>query len=144
MYQWRKFEFFEEKYAGKCLVPDEVAGKIECCTSGRGKIAVGCEDGTVSLLDRGFKFSYGFQAHTSSVLFLQQLKVSFFHPSLSITSYYSSFTPNCSDIYAIVPILSHFVHEFINLEHNPFARTFFRFSCTKRKQISERRYEIGL
>ncbi|CAI9266352.1 unnamed protein product [Lactuca saligna] len=74
MYQWRKFEFFEEKYAGKCLVPDEVAGKIECCSSGRGKIAVGCEDGTVSLLDRGFKFSYGFQAHTSSVLFIQQLK----------------------------------------------------------------------
>lgn len=74
MYQWRKFEFFEEKYAGKCLVPDEVAGKIECCSSGRGKIVVGCEDGTVSLLDRGFKFSYGFQAHTSSVLFLQQLK----------------------------------------------------------------------
>ncbi|KAJ9551538.1 hypothetical protein OSB04_015583 [Centaurea solstitialis] len=74
MYQWRKFEFFEEKYAGKCLVPDEVAGKIECCSSGRGKIVVGCEDGTVSLLDRGFKFSYGFQAHTASVLFLQQLK----------------------------------------------------------------------
>ncbi|KAI3755658.1 hypothetical protein L1987_55463 [Smallanthus sonchifolius] len=74
MYQWRKFEFFEEKYAGKRLVPDEVAGRIECCSSGRGKIAVGCEDGTVSLLDRGFKFSYGFQAHTSSVLFLQQLK----------------------------------------------------------------------
>ncbi|MFS7921846.1 putative transcription factor C2H2 family [Helianthus anomalus] len=74
MYQWRKFEFFEEKYAGKGLVPEEVAGRIECCSSGRGKIAVGCEDGTVSLLDRGFKFSYGFQAHTSSVLFLQQLK----------------------------------------------------------------------
>ncbi|CAH1444484.1 unnamed protein product [Lactuca virosa] len=35
MYQWRKFEFFEEKYAGKI---------------------------------------YGFQAHTSSVLFIQQLK----------------------------------------------------------------------
>ncbi|KAI3755662.1 hypothetical protein L1987_55467 [Smallanthus sonchifolius] len=74
MYQWRKFEFFEEKYAGKRLVPDEVTGRIECCSSGRGKISVGCEDGTVSLLDRGFKFSYGFQAHTSSVLFLQQLK----------------------------------------------------------------------
>ncbi|KAK9077398.1 hypothetical protein SSX86_005735 [Deinandra increscens subsp. villosa] len=74
MYQWRKFEFFEEKYAGKRLVPEEVSGRIECCSSGRGKIAVGCEDGTVSLLDRGFKFSYGFQAHTSSVLFLQQLK----------------------------------------------------------------------
>ncbi|KAD4179043.1 hypothetical protein E3N88_27634 [Mikania micrantha] len=74
MYQWRKFEFFEEKYAGKRLVPDEVAGRIECCSSGRGKIVVGCEDGTVSLLDRGFKFSYGFQAHTSSVLFLQMLK----------------------------------------------------------------------
>nr|XP_043629208.1 vacuolar protein-sorting-associated protein 11 homolog [Erigeron canadensis] len=74
MYQWRKFEFFEEKYAGKSVGSDEVTGKIECCCSGRGKVAVGCEDGSVSLLDRGFKFSYGFQAHTSSVFFLQQLK----------------------------------------------------------------------
>ncbi|XP_059661201.1 vacuolar protein-sorting-associated protein 11 homolog [Cornus florida] len=74
MYQWRKFEFFEEKYAGKCSVPDDVTGKIECCSSGRGKIVVGCDDGNVSLLDRGLKFNYGFQAHSSSVLFLQQLK----------------------------------------------------------------------
>ncbi|XP_010244136.1 PREDICTED: vacuolar protein-sorting-associated protein 11 homolog isoform X1 [Nelumbo nucifera] len=74
MYQWRKFEFFEEKSAGKSSIPDEVTGKIECCSGGRGKIVVGCDDGTVNLLDRGFKFIYGFQAHASSVLFMQQLK----------------------------------------------------------------------
>ncbi|KAL5977230.1 Vacuolar protein sorting-associated protein 11 [Asimina triloba] len=75
MYQWRKFEFFEEKSpSGKCSIPEEVAGNIQCCSSGRGKIAVGCDDGTVSLLDRGLKFIHGFQAHTSNVLFLQQLK----------------------------------------------------------------------
>lgn len=76
MYQWRKFEFFEEKLAGKCSIPEEVAGRIECCSSGRGKIVLGCDDGTVSLLDRGLKFNYGFHAHFSSVLFVQQLKVS--------------------------------------------------------------------
>lgn len=74
MYQWRKFEFFEEKFAGKCSIPDEVAGNITCCSSGRGKTVVGSDDGTVTLLDRGLKFNYGFQAHSSSVLFLQQLK----------------------------------------------------------------------
>ncbi|GFZ05246.1 vacuolar protein sorting 11 [Actinidia rufa] len=42
--------------------------------AGGEKIVVGCDDGTVSLLDRGLKFNYGFQAHFSSVLFLQQLK----------------------------------------------------------------------
>ncbi|RLN11729.1 hypothetical protein C2845_PM09G09800 [Panicum miliaceum] len=41
----------------------------------RGRVAVGCDDGTVGLLDRGFRLSYGFQAHTSSVLFLQHLKL---------------------------------------------------------------------
>ncbi|KAM1010377.1 hypothetical protein FF1_045722 [Malus domestica] len=74
MYQWRKFEFFEEKLAGKCAIPEEVEGKIECCSSGRGKVVIGCDDGTVSFLDRGLNFSYGFQAHSSSALFLQQLK----------------------------------------------------------------------
>ncbi|GLU08050.1 hypothetical protein SLE2022_249790 [Rubroshorea leprosula] len=74
MYQWRKFEFFEEKYGGKSKIPEEVSGKIECCSSGRGKVVVGCDDGTVSLLDRGLQFNFGFQAHSSSVLFLQQLK----------------------------------------------------------------------
>ncbi|XAR68173.1 hypothetical protein NMG60_11003211 [Bertholletia excelsa] len=74
MYQWRKFEFFEEKFSGKCSIPEDVAGNITCCSSGRGKVVVGCSDGTVSLLDRGLKFNYGFQAHSSSVLFLQQLK----------------------------------------------------------------------
>lgn len=72
MYQWRKFEFFEEKFSGK--VPDDVTGKIQCCSSGKGRIVLGCDDGTASLLDRGLKFNYGFQAHSSSVLFLQQLK----------------------------------------------------------------------
>lgn len=70
MYQLRKFEFFEEKYSGKRIIEEGVS----CCSSGRGKIAVGCQDGTVSFLDRGFKFSSAFQAHTSNVLFLQQLK----------------------------------------------------------------------
>ncbi|GAB4859345.1 Vacuolar protein sorting-associated protein 11 [Ancistrocladus abbreviatus] len=74
MYQWRKFEFFEEKYGGKSKIPEEITGDIKCCSSGRGKVAIGCDDGTVSLLDRGLKFNYGFQAHSSSVLFLQQLK----------------------------------------------------------------------
>ncbi|WOG98850.1 hypothetical protein DCAR_0418196 [Daucus carota subsp. sativus] len=74
MYQWRKFDFFEEKFGGKISLPDEVTGKLQCCSSGRGKIAVGCDDGTVSLLDRGFKFNYGFQAHTASVLHLHLLK----------------------------------------------------------------------
>ncbi|XP_058070687.1 vacuolar protein-sorting-associated protein 11 homolog [Magnolia sinica] len=76
MYQWRKFEFFEEKSpSGKCSIPEEVSGKIQCCSSGRGKIAVGCDDGTVNLLDRGLKFISGFQAHSSNVIFLQQLKL---------------------------------------------------------------------
>lgn len=74
MYQWRKFEFFEEKYGGKSKIPDEVSGKVECCSSGRGKVVVGCDNGTVSFLDRGLHFNFGFQAHSSSVLFLQQLK----------------------------------------------------------------------
>ncbi|KAH9616226.1 hypothetical protein KSS87_015455 [Heliosperma pusillum] len=74
MYQWRKFEFFEDKYGGKSKVPEEVTGEILCCSSGRGKIAVGCDDGVVCLLDRGFKFNSAFPAHSSSVLFLQHLK----------------------------------------------------------------------
>lgn len=79
MYQWRKFEFFEEKYGGKSSIPEDVtAGKIECCSSGRGKVVIGCDDGTVSLLDRGLKFNFSFQSHSSSVLFLQHLKVFYF------------------------------------------------------------------
>ncbi|XP_074286489.1 vacuolar protein-sorting-associated protein 11 homolog [Silene latifolia] len=74
MYQWRKFEFFEDKYGGKSKVPDEITGQILCCSSGRGKIAVGCDDGVVCLLDRGLKFNYAYPAHSSSVLFLQHLK----------------------------------------------------------------------
>lgn len=74
MYQWRKFEFFEEKLGGKCAIPEEVGGEITCSSSGRGKLVIGCDDGGISLLDRGLKFNSGFQAHSSSVLFLQQLK----------------------------------------------------------------------
>uniref|UniRef100_A0ACD5UXM9 Uncharacterized protein n=1 Tax=Avena sativa TaxID=4498 RepID=A0ACD5UXM9_AVESA len=80
MYQWRKFEFFEEKTAGRGggggapAVPAEIASRVTCCSGGRGRVAVGCDDGTVALLDRGFRLSYGFQAYASSVLFLQQLK----------------------------------------------------------------------
>ncbi|KAI4383215.1 hypothetical protein MLD38_009081 [Melastoma candidum] len=74
MYQWRKFEFFEEKLSGKCVIPEEVKGKVVCSSSGRGKVVLGCDDGAASLLDRGLKFNYGFQAHSASVLFLQQLK----------------------------------------------------------------------
>ncbi|ONK75987.1 uncharacterized protein A4U43_C03F22650 [Asparagus officinalis] len=76
MYQWKRFEFFEEKSGGGkiCTIPAEITGKIECCSSGRGRIILGCNDGTVSFLDRAFKLTYTFQAHTSSVLFLQHLK----------------------------------------------------------------------
>jgi hypothetical protein len=81
MYKWRKFEFFEEKAPGRSeegdapFVPAEIAGRVTCCSGGRGRVAVGCDDDTVGLLDRGFHLSYGFQAYASSVLFLQQLKV---------------------------------------------------------------------
>ncbi|PUZ65642.1 hypothetical protein GQ55_3G240600 [Panicum hallii var. hallii] len=54
--------------------PHRPAGAVTYCSGGRGRVAVGCDDGTVGLLDRGFRLSYGFQAHASSVLFLQQLK----------------------------------------------------------------------
>ncbi|KAK1305633.1 hypothetical protein QJS10_CPA10g01849 [Acorus calamus] len=74
MYQWKKFEFFEEK-APSAVLPEEVAGTITCCTSGRGSVSVGCDDGSVSVLDRGLRFSHGFRAHAGPVLFLQQLKV---------------------------------------------------------------------
>lgn len=87
MYQWRKFEFFEEKYVAKCTIPEEEEQddnnvkekekekKIECCSSGRGKVVTGFDDGTVCFFDRGLKFNYSFQPHSSSVLFIQQLKV---------------------------------------------------------------------
>ncbi|GAB4834138.1 hypothetical protein Ancab_032401 [Ancistrocladus abbreviatus] len=75
MYQWRKFEFFKEKYRGKSKIPEEITGEIKCCSSRIGKVAIGCDYGTVSFLDQGLKFNYGFQAYSSSVLFLQQLKI---------------------------------------------------------------------
>ncbi|KAL6570476.1 Vacuolar protein sorting-associated protein 11 [Orobanche gracilis] len=71
MYQWRKFDFFEEK---KTKIPEEIQGEIRCCSSGRGRIVLGTEDGIVSLLDRALQLQYSFPAHSSSVLFLQQLK----------------------------------------------------------------------
>ncbi|XP_051151972.1 vacuolar protein-sorting-associated protein 11 homolog [Andrographis paniculata] len=71
MYQWRKFDFFEEK---KSKIPEEIEGEIQCCSSGRGKIVLGTQDGGVSVLDRGLQLQYSFAAHSSSVLFLQQLK----------------------------------------------------------------------
>ncbi|WVZ17151.1 hypothetical protein V8G54_010133 [Vigna mungo] len=81
MYQWRKFEFFEEKYGAKCTVPEGDGGddvirekKIECCSSGRGKVVTGFDDGVVCFFDRGLKFNFAFQPHSSNVLFLQQLK----------------------------------------------------------------------
>ncbi|KAL8144386.1 hypothetical protein V2J09_017418 [Rumex salicifolius] len=74
MYQWRKFEFFEEKYGGKCKISEEIKGEIISSSSGRGKVALGCGDGNVCLLDRGLKFNSDFPAHSRSVLFLQQLK----------------------------------------------------------------------
>lgn len=86
MYQWRKFEFFEEKSGGgksgssssssssPMMIPEEITGKIVCCSSGRGRIVLGCDDGTVSLLDRNLRLLFTFQPHHSSVLFLQQLK----------------------------------------------------------------------
>ncbi|XP_025015789.1 vacuolar protein-sorting-associated protein 11 homolog isoform X2 [Ricinus communis] len=74
MYQWRKFEFFEEKYGGKSKIPEDVSGNINCCSSGRGKVVIGSDEGHVSLLDRGLHFNFSFLAHSSSVLFLQQLK----------------------------------------------------------------------
>ncbi|CAK9881117.1 unnamed protein product [Sphagnum jensenii] len=71
MYQWRKFQFFEEK---KATVAEELKEKVVCSTSGRGQIVVGAEDGMLHVLDRGLKLNYSFQAHTVSVRYIQQLK----------------------------------------------------------------------
>eukprot|EP01018_Ginkgo_biloba_P031345 Gb_07922 [translate_table: standard] len=74
MYQWRKFQFFEEKAPGPSIA-EELKENVECCSSGRGRMVVGSTDGMVHVLDRGLKLNYSFQAHTSSVRFIQQLKV---------------------------------------------------------------------
>lgn len=74
MYQWRNFQFFEEKAVGG-NVAEELKEKLECSTSGRGQIAVGTEDASVHVLDRGLKLSYSFQAHSINVQYIQQLKV---------------------------------------------------------------------
>lgn len=73
MYQWRKFQFFEEKVPGTS-VAEELKEKVVCCSSGRGRMVVGSEDGMVHVLDRGLKLNYSFQAHSGSVQFIQQLK----------------------------------------------------------------------
>jgi hypothetical protein len=76
MYQWRRFQFFEEKAAG-AAVAEEVKEKVVCSTSGRGQIVLGAEDAMLHVLDRGLKLNYSFQAHSDRVLYIQQLKV---HP----------------------------------------------------------------
>jgi tetratricopeptide (TPR) repeat protein len=73
MYQWRKFQFFEEKAAGPA-VAEEVKEKVVCSTSGRGQIVLGAEDAMLHVLDRGLKLNYSFQAHSERVLHIQQLK----------------------------------------------------------------------
>lgn len=76
MYQWRKFQFFEEKPPG-AAVAEEVKEKVVCSTSGRGQIVLGAEDAMLHVLDRGLKLSYSFQAHSDRVAYIQQLKVPF-------------------------------------------------------------------
>lgn len=73
MYQWRKFQFFEEKVTGTS-VAEELKENIVCSTSGRGQMLVGADDGVVHVLDRSLKLTYSFQAHSSSVHHIQQLK----------------------------------------------------------------------
>lgn len=73
MYQWRKFQFFEEK-ATAAPAAEELKENIVCSTSGRGQMLVGAEDGVVHVLDRSLKLTYSFQAHTGSVYHMQQLK----------------------------------------------------------------------
>ena len=74
MYQWRKFQFFEEKPPGPA-VAEEVKEKVVCSTSGRGQIVLGAEDAMVHVLDRSLKLTYSFQAHSDRVDYIQQLKV---------------------------------------------------------------------
>ncbi|XP_024520888.1 vacuolar protein-sorting-associated protein 11 homolog [Selaginella moellendorffii] len=73
MYQWRKFPFFEEKALGSGAAA-ELGENIVCSSSGRGQIVLGGDDAMVHVLDRGFKLSYSFQAHSTSVLHVHQLK----------------------------------------------------------------------
>ena len=75
--QWRKFKFFEKD--DKIIADDNLVSTlrqlpIACTTSGKGYICLGCEDGTVHLLDRGFEHS-AFQAYSGEVHFLQQLRL---------------------------------------------------------------------
>lgn len=75
MYQWRKFQFFEEKATGGTSAAEELQGNIACSTSGRGQMLVGqAEGGLVHVLDRSLKLTYSFQAHSSNVRHMQQLK----------------------------------------------------------------------
>ncbi|MCO5583009.1 hypothetical protein L7F22_036915 [Adiantum nelumboides] len=72
MYQWRKFQFFEEK--GSSSAAEELRAEITCSSSGRGQMAVGHTDGLVHLLDRSLKVTLSFLAHSTSVFYIQQLK----------------------------------------------------------------------
>ncbi|KAJ7570925.1 hypothetical protein O6H91_01G140100 [Diphasiastrum complanatum] len=77
MYQWRKFQFFEEKAVGEGeagAAEELLKEKIVCSSSGRGQIVLGAEDAMVHVLDRSLKLTYSFQAHSTSVFFIQQLK----------------------------------------------------------------------
>lgn len=109
MYQWRKFEFFEEKSSGgggknktassSLTVPAEIEGNIKCCTSGRGRVVLGCDDGTVNFIDRSFKLSFSFQAHSSSVLYLQQLKQRNYLVTIGDDEETSQLSPLCLKVF---------------------------------------------
>lgn len=87
--------------SAKCsTVESEIEGNINCCSSGRGKIALGCDDGAAVLLDRGLKFNYGFQPHAFSVLHLQQLKQRNFLVSVGEDEQISpQFSPVCLKVF---------------------------------------------
>lgn len=73
MFQWRKFQFFEEKSSAGSA--EELKGPIACSSSGRGQMVVGqANSGLVHLLDRTLKLSYSFEAHTIAVYHVHQLK----------------------------------------------------------------------
>ncbi|KAG0579723.1 hypothetical protein KC19_4G119500 [Ceratodon purpureus] len=74
MYQWRRFQFFEEKPPVAAVAEELKDLKVVCSTSGRGHIVLGAEDAMLHVLDRGLKLSYSFQAHSDRVAYIQQLK----------------------------------------------------------------------
>ena len=75
--QWRKYKFFERD--DKIITDDNLVSVLRqlpvCCTaSGKGYICLGCTDGTIHLLDRGFEHS-AFQAYSGEVFSMQQLRL---------------------------------------------------------------------